>query len=135
MFLLDTCVVSEGSKPSPSPVVDAWFSVQKEGDLFLSSVSAGEIRYGIDRLARGHKRNALEDWFEETVIVGFAGRIVAFDLAAAVCWGDLRARFPEAKFVDGQLAATALVHGLTLVTRNVADFHFPNLSLLNPWDA
>ena len=135
MFLLDACVISEGSKRTPSPVVDAWFSAQTQDRLYLSSVSAGEIRYGIDKLARGRKRSALEDWFEETVIVGFAGRIVDFDLAAAVCWGDLRARHPMTKLVDAQIAATALVRDFILVTRNVSDFRVADLKLLNPWEA
>jgi predicted nucleic acid-binding protein len=103
--------------------------------LFLSAVSAGEMRYGIDRLARGRKRAALVEWFEEAVLIGFAGRIVAFDLAAAICWGDLRSRHPNTRTVDSQIAATAIVHGLTLVTRNVKDFRFGNLSLFDPWDA
>ena len=133
MFLLDTCVLSEGRKPDPSASVDTWFSVQKQGDLFLSAVSAGEIRYGIDRLPRGRKRTSLAEWFEETVLIGFAGRIVAFDLASAICWGDLRAEHPDARTVDSQIAATAIAHGLTLVTRNVKDFRFGNLSLFNPW--
>jgi predicted nucleic acid-binding protein len=135
MFLLDTCVISEGRRPKPSPSVDAWFSAQKQDELFLSAVSAGEMRYGIDRLARGRKRAALVEWFEETILIGFAGRIVAFDLAAAICWGDLRSRYPNTGTADSQIAATAIAHGLTLVTRDMRDFRFGKLSLFNPWDA
>jgi predicted nucleic acid-binding protein len=135
MFLLDTCVISEGSKPVSSVSVDAWFAAQKQDDLFLSAISAGEIHYGIERLARGSKRRSLEAWFEETIMTGFDGRIVSFDLASAVCWGDLRVRYPNAKMIDSQIAATAIVHGFTLVTRNVRDFAFARLSVLNPWTA
>ena len=133
MFLLDTCAISEGNRPVPEIAFDSWFAAQDQSQLFLSAISVGEIRYGIDLLPLGRKRSALQAWFDETVMVGFAGRVVSFELKAALCWGDLRARYPGAKMLDAQIAATALATGLTLVTRNVKDFPFRGLQVLNPW--
>ena len=135
MFLLDTCVISEGRRPLPDREVDAWFAAQDQRKLFLSSVSVGEIVYGIDLLDEGRKKNSLRSWFDETVLVGFAGRLLGFDIEAAAHWGMLRARYPNARTVDAQIAATALVHDLTLVTRNMKDFPFDGLAMLNPWKA
>jgi toxin FitB len=133
MFLLDTCVISEGSRERPDAQVDSWFAKQKQDDLYLSALSVGELHYGVELLPAGRKKTGLRRWFEETVIVGFSGRIVDFDPASALRWGDLRARHPNAKTVDTQIAATALAFGFTLVTRNAKDFAFDGLSVLNPW--
>ncbi|HEX3664077.1 MAG TPA: PIN domain-containing protein [Rhizomicrobium sp.] len=135
MFLLDTCVVSEGNRARSNEDVDGWLAAQKTADMFISSVSIGEIRYGVDRLPFGKKRSDLERWFDEIVLVGFAGRVVAFDLKAALHWADIRATYPNAKLVDAQIAASAIASGLILATRNVRDFPFPNLSVFNPWQS
>lgn len=133
MFLLDTCVISEGSRPAPDRAVDSWFAVQNQRELFLSAVSVGELLYGIDALDKGRKKNALKAWFDETVIVGFAERVLSFDVEAAVRWGVLRSRYPNAKTVDAQIAATAVARGMVLVTRNLKDFPFDGLTVFNPW--
>lgn len=135
MFLLDTCVISEGRRPSPDREVDTWFAAQDQRELFLSAVSVGELFYGIDALDEGRKKNALKSWFDETVIVGFAGRVLNFGVEAAVRWSMLRSRYPGSKTVDAQIAATAMAHGMVLVTRNVKDFSFDGLAVLNPWKA
>lgn len=133
MFLLDTCVISEGSRPKPDGAVDRWFAAQKQTELYLSAISVGELLYGIDRLDLGRRKTRLRHWFEETVVVGFAGRVLSFDLGAALKWSSLRAKYPNAKTVDSQIAATALALGLTVVTRNARDFAFDGLSVANPW--
>lgn len=133
MFLLDTCVLSEGIRAAPDAQVDSWFKAQASNDLFISAVTAGELRYGIDRLPAGRKREGVDRWFAETVMIGFAGRVLAFDLKTSTHWAALRAANPNAKTVDTQIAATAMMHGFTLVTRNTRDFAFEGLSLLNPW--
>ena len=135
MLLLDTCVLSEGGKGLRHPAVDAWFAAQDQDKLFVSSVTVGEIRYGIECLPSGRKKRALEHWFEEIIITGFENRVMSFDLASALQWGDLRAKYRHAKTVDSQIAATALAYGLTLVTRNVKDFRFDGLQVLNPWES
>jgi toxin FitB len=133
MFLLDTCAISEGNKPVVDAAFDAWFALRDQNRLFISAISVGEIRYGLDLLPQGKKRAALERWLDETVMIGFAGRVVPFELKAALCWGDLRSRYSGTKMLDAQIAATALTSGLTLVTRNVKDFPFRDLRVLNPW--
>lgn len=133
MFLLDTCVLSEGIRPDPDAHVDVWFKAQDTNDLYISAMTAGELRFGVDRLPVGRKREGLEQWFTETVVVGFSGRVLAFDLKVASHWAGLRATHPNAKTVDSQIAAIAIAHGFTLVTRNVRDFAFEGLSVFNPW--
>ncbi len=133
MFVLDTCVLSEGMRPKPNPVVDAWFKRQAAGRLYISVLTVGEVWFGIDQLATGRERMRLERWFSETVVDGFADRILPFDFDVAFRWGSLRVEVPGAKIVDSQIAATALVHDFTLVTRNVTDFAYGGLSILNPW--
>jgi predicted nucleic acid-binding protein len=135
MFLLDTCVVSEGNRIHPNEDVDEWLAAQKTADLFISSISVGEIRHGVNRLPFGKKRSDLERWFDEIVLVGFGDRVVVFDLKAALHWADIRATYPNAKLVDAQIAASAIAAGLTLATRNVKDFPFPSLSVFNPWQS
>jgi len=134
-YLLDTCILSESINPAPSPEVDSWIRAQDADDLFTSAVIAGELRYGIERLPSGRKRTLLESWFEATVAVGLAGRVLPFDYDIALKWGVLRANHPNARTADAQIAATALVHGLALVTRNVKDFAFDGLAVINPWDS
>ena len=134
MYLLDTCVLSEGIRPQPDENVDRWFRAQDSDVLFVSAMSAGELRYGIDRLQAGRKREALGRWFAETIVIGFAGRILAFDLSAASHWARIRSSQPNVGTVDSQIAATAIANGFTLVTRNVKDFAFSGLSVFNPWN-
>lgn len=133
MFLLDTCVLSEGIRPVPDVGVDSWFKAQDSSDLFISALTAGELRYGIDKLPQGRKREGLSRWLAETISLGFAGRILAFDLEAASCWARIRSVHPNAQTIDSQIGATAIAHGYTLVTRNVRDFAFEGLAVFNPW--
>ena len=122
MFLLDTCVVSEGPRPRPNEDVANWLTERETTSLYISAVTAGELRYGVDRLPRGRESNRLHLWLEETLQKGFAGRVLAFDHVVAAHWGSLRAGYPNSEIADSQIAATAIVHGLTLVTRNEKDF-------------
>jgi predicted nucleic acid-binding protein len=135
MFLLDTCVVSEGNKLQLDRAVDAWFAAQRQSELYFSAISVGELKYGVARLSDGRKKTELQRWLDETVVVGFAGRVLDFDQASALRWGALRAEYPSAKTVDAQIAATALTFDMTLVTRNIKDFGFRGLAVLNPWKA
>ena len=133
MFLLDTCVVSEGVKAPPSDAVDAWWRAQDEGALYISAVTVGELSYGIERLPEGRRRAGLRQWLDRTLAEGFSGRIFSFDASIAFAWARLRAQYPNSSTVDSQIAATAIVHGLTIVTRNVRDFDFEGLAVFNPW--
>ena len=119
----------------PAVAVDRWFAAQDQSRLYLSAISVGELAYGIDRLDGGRRKSQLNAWFEETVIVGFAGRVVNFDQSIALKWAKLRSKYPNAKTVDSQIAATALAFGLTVATRNTRDFAFAGLTVFNPWEA
>lgn len=104
--------------------------------LYLSVLTLGELRKGIEGLTEARRKRRLLDWLEVDLPTYFAGRIVSVDAAVADRWGRLlaQARRPVPA-IDSLLAATALAHGLTLVTRNLKDFQYPDLQLLNPWQA
>lgn len=133
-FLLDTNVVSEIRRKRPNMGVAGWFDSVRAGDLFLSVLVVGEIRQGIERLtARSPERaDLLEQWLGQLVTT-YADRIVPVDTEVAQVWGRLNAVTDALPVVDGMLAATALAHGWTLVTRNVRDVRSTGVSVLNPF--
>lgn len=135
-FLLDTCVVSEFSKPAPNLGVVEWLSRVDGSVLYLSAITIGELRYGIARQP-GKRRDALEEWLHSRVLTHFGDRILSFSSAVADFWGTLRARArangTTAPVIDGMIAATALHHHLRVVTRNEPDFARMGLDVLNPW--
>jgi predicted nucleic acid-binding protein len=137
-WLLDTCVICEPTRARPSARVMRWLDEQPEESLHLSVLTLGEIRRGAARLPAGAKRRALERWLEQDLTERFAGRTLAIDAAAADRWGRLVA-FAENKgrplpTLDSLLAATALAHGLTVATRNTADFADTGAPVINPWE-
>ena len=138
-FLLDTNVVSEWVKPQPDAGVVAWLTSVDEDHLFLSVVTLAELRYGIERLPEGSRRRRLDMWVRDDLPLRFEGRILAVDALVAEAWGRLTARAQLAGrpigAMDGFIGATTDVHGLTLVTRNVADFALLANVPLNPWHA
>jgi hypothetical protein len=135
-FLLDTNVVSEWVKPIPNLGVIRWTESVDEDRLFLSVISLAELRYGVERLAAGARRRRLEAWLRNELPLRFEGRILSVDDSVAEAWGmamsGSEALGRRMGLMDAFLAATAEVHQLTLVTRNVS--HFPTLrTLFNPW--
>ena len=132
-FLLDTNVVSEIRKRAPHPNVLGWFSSVPASDLFLSVLVVGEIRQGVDRLARRDPAQAavFEHWLKQLVAV-YEDRIVPVTTEVAEVWGRLNLPDPV-PVVEGLLAATALVRGWTLVTRNTADVASTGVRLLDPF--
>ena len=136
-FLLDTNVVSDLRKPRPNRGLATWIASADEQSLFLSVLTIGELRTGITMLADDKKRAALETWLVSSLIGRFEGRILPLDIDVAQQWGRIEgsARLGSGKLpvVDSQLAATALYHGLTLVTNNEADFSRTGAPILNPW--
>ena len=137
-YLLDTCVVSELVRPRPDPSVVAWVRNQQEEHLFLSVLTLGELRKGIQRLPDSHKRVRLENWLDADLKLRFAGRWLPVDEEVAERWGlvtaDAVRRGAVVPVLDGLIAATALVHGMTVVTRNTADIHSTGVLFLNPWE-
>src|SRR5687768_16329983 len=116
-FLLDTCVVSEATKERPDLGVQSWVNATAAELLFFSAITFGELKFGVERLPKGAKRDRLHVWLEEFVHDTPAARIISFDRDVALVWAGLRTRDPNTKLEDAQISATALVHGLTLVTR------------------
>ena len=132
-FLLDTCVLSEGIKSTPDDLVIRWIRSTPEKEQFTSAIAVAELKFGIEVMPQGRRRTQLDAWFRETLRPSLGDRVVSFDESCAMVWASLRVRSPNAKFADSQIAATALAHGLTLVTRNVRDFAFAGLPVFNPW--
>lgn len=136
-FLLDTNVVSEWVKPQPNPHVVAWLNEVDEDRVFLSVASLAEIRRGIELMPAGKRQDRLFDWLTVDLLARFEGRILDIDQRIAETWGIVMARGHKAGLnvhvLDAFFAATAEVHRLTLVTRNVQHFLKLGTSLLNPW--
>src|SRR5271155_4145048 len=137
-FLLDTNCISELVRPKPEPRVMEWMEAADEVMLYLSVLTVGEIRKGLAGLTQGKRRTHLETWLEVELQARFGGRIMPIDAAIADRWGLIAA---EAKrkgkalsVIDGLLAATALHHNLTVVSRNVGDFARARVPVLNPWE-
>ena len=133
-YLLDTNVVSELRKKEPDPHVVRWFEAVESADLYISVLVVGEIRKGIERLRRrGDNRQAstLDRWLGE-LKDEFGNRLVSVSTAIAERWGTLSAGQPLT-VVDGLLAATAIEHGLTLVTREHGALTTTGAVLLDPW--
>lgn len=136
MFLLDTNVVSELRKASRcDPRVAEWQASHEPESCYLSAVALLEIRLGIELARRNDagKAKVLEDWLEQRVKPGFAGRILPVDEAVAEACGRLHAKTPRS-FRDGLILATAVTRGLAVVTRNVKDFERGGVAVINPWD-
>jgi toxin FitB len=136
-FLLDTNVVSEPMRSRPNPGVLKWLGEVDEESTFISVVTITELRYGIERLATRTRRERLEGWLQRDLHLRFEGRILPVDFEVANACGGLIARSeslgrpiePRGAFI----AATAEVHGLTLVTRNVSDFEPTIKMIVTPW--
>ncbi len=135
-FLLDTNVISELVRPRPEPKVAAWVASTDENLLFLSVLTLGEIRKGVVTLKDAARRVALEAWLDGDLVLRFSGRILEVGQQVADRWGRLGAQVgPQTQLpvIDGLLAATAIHHNLTLVTRNTKDVAGTGAPLFNPW--
>jgi predicted nucleic acid-binding protein len=137
-YLLDTNVVSELMKPRPSRHVAEWVTSTAESLLHLSVITIGEIRKGIDLIDDDDpRRAALQTWLDRDLRVRFSGRLLPFDESVAERWGQLEAMARRQRrtlpTIDALLAATALHHGLTLVTRNTGDISPTGVPVFNPW--
>ena len=139
-FLLDTNVLSEfNRRGQPNSRVRQWISTTDPDQLFVSIITFGEIRFGIELLPTSKRRAELEQWLQNDLHLWFVGRLLAIDESIVNRWAPLMAaRKLQGKpldILDGLLAATALHHNLVLATRNVKDFDELGVGILNPWDA
>lgn len=138
-YLLDTNIISELRNKNPEPRVMEWMEAADEGLLHLSVLTLGEIRKGAALLPQDKRRTQLETWLEVDLQARFAGRILPIDSGVADRWGwiaaEARRKGLTLPVIDGLLAATALHHNLTIVSRNVKDFVTTQVPVLNPWEA
>jgi len=138
-MLLDTNVVSELMRPAPEAAVLSWINRQAADTLWLNSVVVSELLYGIARLPDGKRRAQLAQTVQAMLGEDFSGRVLPFDLDAAVVYADLVAMRERQglaiDIADAQIAAMCLAHGATLVTRNTKHFDGLGLTLINPWVA
>ena len=133
MFLIDTVVLSELRKRKRDPGVESWISNQRSTDLYLSVISIGEIERGIAQQQRKHPNFAgqLVTWLDQLLML-YEERILPIDLSTCRRWGRLSAAIGHDS-ADLLIAATALEHGLTVVSRNVRHFEPTGVSLVNPY--
>lgn len=135
-FLVDTCALSELAKPRPARLVYEWFRAAPPEALFVSVLTLGEIRKGIEKLEPGRRSARLAAWLETELPAWFEDRVLPVDAGVADEWGRMlaRARRPVPA-IDGLIAATALRRRLVVVTRDEGGFAATGVELLNPWKA
>ena len=135
-YLVDTDVFSEPAKRRPAPQVVQWLS-EHESRLYLSAITIGELKRGIERLPQGERRAALDDWLQR-ICRTMKGRIWSFNAGVAQVWGQLKAKWEADGLVvpslDSQIAATAHRHKLTLVTHNTRHFGRTGVRLIDPFE-
>jgi toxin FitB len=132
MFLLDTNAISELDKPTPNAGLGDWLDKVDWNDLFVSVITIAELWEGISRLQHGRKRRSYEASFE-LLPDRFAGRILPVDFAVAIRFGETQAERGPLPALDALIAATAITHRLTLVTRNTKDMARTGAEILDPW--
>ena len=139
-FLIDTNVLSEYNRPGgPDAGVKRWLEKTDRQTQHVSVITLAEIQKGIELLAEGKRRAQLEQWLQQDLEAWFSGRVLPVDRQVAACWAALVARGARLgrplPAVDSLIAATALAHDLTIVTRNTRDFEGIGARTINPWEA
>lgn len=136
-YLLDTNAISEWTRPQPDPGIVRWLDEVDEDRTYLSVITLGELRKGVDRLANSRRRDRLERWLTGDLRNRFSGRVLPVDAAVADVWGRLLAQAENAGTpmagIDALIAATARVHDLHVVSRNVAHFRHADVEVISPW--
>ncbi len=135
-YLLDTCVIAEFKKKQPEQKVLDWLDSQLEPSLFLSVITIGEIQKGISALPTSKRKKELEKWLN-SLVYRYDRRIISLDIDVLITWGNLNGKLAKKGFVfpflDSLVAAAAVTHNMTLVTRNESDFKNTGVKLLNIW--
>ena len=136
-YLLDNCVISELVAKQPNPQVVEWVDALDNDRVYLSVITIGEITRGIEKLSQSSRKQTLNEWLKSDLLARFHGRILSLDTAVLIEWGILTAQLESSgrvmPAIDSSIAATALAHKMTLVTRNVDDFAASGVILINPW--
>jgi predicted nucleic acid-binding protein len=133
-YLIDTCALSELVAARPDENVISWFESAPQESLYMSVLSLGEIRKGVEKLSHGRRHNQILSWLEHDLPRWFEDRMLPIDNQVADEWGRLQSKVERTlPAIDSLIAATALFHRLVLVTRNVKDFDLPDVDVLNPW--
>jgi len=137
-YLIDTCALSELRRKKPDANVVGWFEATSQQGLYLSVLTLGEIRKGVEALpnAQTNKRrkDKILNWLEHELPLWFEDRILPIDAGVADEWGRLLARAGRSlPAIDSLIAATAIHHRLTIVTHNVKDFNYDSVDVFNPW--
>jgi tRNA(fMet)-specific endonuclease VapC len=136
-YLLDTCVISELVARQPNPKVIDWIDGVEETRLYLSVITIGEIRKGVEKLPDSARKALLTTWLNDQLLMRFSGRIITLDVEVILRWGQLTGSLEAVgktmPAIDSLIAATALHHAFTLVIRNEDDFKETGVFLLNPW--
>ncbi|MDE0705059.1 MAG: type II toxin-antitoxin system VapC family toxin [Rhodospirillaceae bacterium] len=139
MILVDTNVVSEPLRGAPEPRVSAWLDAQALETLYLSAITVAELRFGVQSLPAGRRRDRLHEDLERQILPMFAGRVLAFDLPASQAYAALMAKArSEGRTIpvsDGYIAATAAANGMMVATRDTAPFEAAGLKTVDPWIA
>ncbi len=137
MIILDTNLISEPLRRDPEPRVVAWIDAQPSETLYLTAISAAELRAGIALLPAGKRRSTLQDSLEQTILPLFTGRILSFDLDCTSAYARLLATIRKTghaiAIADALIAAIALTHGFAVATRDTAPFQSAGLTVINPW--
>ncbi|MFV9505924.1 MAG: type II toxin-antitoxin system VapC family toxin [Oscillochloridaceae bacterium umkhey_bin13] len=137
-YLIDTNVVSELIKKQPNPHVVRWVDTQDSLQLYLSVITIGEIRKGVEKLTDAARQERIYTWLTSHLLIRFDGRILPIETDTMLIWGALTGRLEKEGLtlaaVDSFIAAIALQHQLIIATRNTSDFQGTGLQLINPWE-
>jgi len=138
-YLLDTCLISELAKSEPDKNVVNWVLRENETNFYVSVLTFGEIHKDIEKLPASKKRKELQFWVENELKNRFQNRVIGIDMHISIVWGKIQCIAEKngkpMPAVDALIAATGIVHNLTVVTRNVADMEQSTVKLLNPWSS
>lgn len=136
-YLIDTCCISELVKKKPAPNVLKWFTDQDELSMFLSVITFGELRKGIEKLPHSKKKTELNRWVKEDLSQRFKNRVLNITMVEVNKWGKILSSSEKKgkplPAIDSLIAATALIHDLSVVTRNTQDLEESGVEVINPW--
>jgi toxin FitB len=136
-YILDTNVISEAINKQPNPQVMNWLRGMDAQELYLSVVTIGEIKKGVEKLPESNRKETIKVWFEHELLIKFDGQIIGLDLPVILVWGELvgalEQRGRKLPALDSLIAATVKYYDYTLVTRNEKDFEGIDITIFNPF--